>query len=135
MEHLRDQLEGHLSSTQEIAERWGIQTSSSTTQTNSAVPQPVLGPTANVPSLSNRGSTNYQSRLSRLRSLTLARPPRMRSGSGSGSGSAQASADIQSWLSAVENTRIESGRDFRNRFEPEENIEDNLISPEAPDES
>ena len=133
MEHLRDQLEGHLSSTQEIAERWGIQTSSSTT--NSAVPQPVLGPTANVPSLSNRGSTNYQSRLSRLRSLTLARPPRMRSGSGSGSGSAQASADIQSWLSAVENTRIESGRDFRNRFEPEENIEDNLISPEAPDES
>ena len=135
MEHLRDQLEGHLSSTQEIAERWGIQTSSSTTQTGSAVPQPVLGPTANVPSLSNRGSTNYQSRLSRLRSLTLARPPRMRSGSGSGSGSAQASADIQSWLSAVENTRIESGRDFRNRFEPEENIEDNLISPEAPDES
>ena len=133
MEHLRDQLEGHLSSTQEIAERWGIQTSSSTTQTT--VPQPVLGPTANVPSLSNRGSTNYQSRLSRLRSLTLARPPRMRSGSGSGSGSAQASADIQSWLSAVENTRIESGRDFRNRFEPEENIEDNLISPEAPDES
>ena len=134
MEHLRDQLEGHLSSTQEIAERWGIQTS--TTQTNSAVPQPVLGPTANVPSLSNRGSTNYQSRLSRLRSLTLARPPRMRSGSGSGSGSAQASADIQSWLSAVENTRIESGRDFRNRFEPEENIEDNLIdTPEAPDES
>ena len=135
MEHLRDQLEGHLSSTQEIAERWGIQTSSSTTQTGSTVPQPVLGPTANVPSLSNRGSTNYQSRLSRLRSLTLARPPRMRSGSGSGSGSAQASADIQSWLSAVENTRIESGRDFRNRFEPEENIEDNLISPEAPDES
>ena len=134
MEHLRDQLEGHLSSTQEIAERWGIQTSSSTTQTT--VPQPVLGPTANVPSLSNRGSTNYQSRLSRLRSLTLARPPRMRSGSGSGSGSAQASADIQSWLSAVENTRIESGRDFRNRFEPEENIEDNLIdTPEAPDES
>ena len=134
MEHLRDQLEGHLSSTQEIAERWGIQTSSSTTQTT--VPQPVLGPAANVPSLSNRGSTNYQSRLSRLRSLTLARPPRMRSGSGSGSGSAQASADIQSWLSAVENTRIESGRDFRNRFEPEENIEDNLIdTPEAPDES
>ena len=137
MEHLRDQLEGHLSSTQEIAERWGInsQTSSLSTQTNSTVPQPVLGPAANVPSLSNRGSTNYQSRLSRLRSLTLARPPRMRSGSGSGSGSAQASADIQSWLSAVENTRIESGRDFRNRFEPEENIEDNLISPEAPDES
>ena len=136
MEHLRDQLEGHLSSTQEIAERWGIQTSSSTTQTGPAVPQPVLGPSTNVPSLSNRGSTNYQSRLSRLRSLTLARPPRMRSGSGSGSGSAQASADIQSWLSAVENTRIESGRDFRNRFEPEENIEDNLIdTPEAPDES
>ena len=139
MEHLRDQLEGHLSSTQEIAERWGInsQTSSLTTQTNSTVPQPVLGPAANVPSLSNRGSTNYQSRLSRLRSLTLARPPRMRSGSGS----AQASADIQSWLSAVENTRIESGRDsfIQNRFEPEEpqNIEDNLIdtTPEAPDES
>ena len=55
MEHLRDQLEGHLSSTQEIAERWGInsQTSSLTTQTNSTVPQPVLGPAANVPSLSN----------------------------------------------------------------------------------
>ena len=127
-----------MSSTQEIAERWGIngQTSSSTAQTNS-VPQPVLGPTPNVPSLSNRGSTNYQSRLSRLRSLTLARPPRVRSGSGS----AQASADIQSWLSAVENTRIESGRDsfIRNRFEPEEpqNIEDNLIdtTPEVPDES
>ena len=127
-----------MSSTQEIAERWGIngQTSSSTAQTNS-VPQPVLGPTPNVPSLSNRGSTNYQSRLSRLRSLTLARPPRVRSGSGS----AQASADIQSWLSAVENTRIESGRDsfIRNRFEPEEpqTIEDNLIdtTPEAPDES
>jgi len=141
VEHLRDQLEGHLSSTQEIAERWGLngQTpSSSSTPQSSSVPQPVLGPSANVPSLPTRGSTNYQSRLSRLRSLTLARPPRMRSGSGS----AQASADIQSWLSAVENTRIESGRDsfIRNRFEPEEqpqHIEDNLIdtTPEAPEES
>ena len=130
-----------MSSTQEIAERWGLngQTpSSSSTPQSSSVPQPVLGPSANVPSLPTRGSTNYQSRLSRLRSLTLARPPRMRSGSGS----AQASADIQSWLSAVENTRIESGRDsfIRNRFEPEEqpqHIEDNLIdtTPEAPEES
>jgi len=137
VEHLRDQLEGHLSSTQEIAERWGIngQSSSSTTPSSSTVPQPVLGPT--VQNLSNRGTTNYQSRLSRLRSLTLARPPRVRSGSGS----AQASADIQSWLSAVENSRIESGRDsfIRNRFESEEpqNIDDNLIdtTPETPEES
>ena len=126
-----------MSSTQEIAERWGInsQSSSSTTPSSSTVPQPVLGPT--VQNLSNRGTTNYQSRLSRLRSLTLARPPRVRSGSGS----AQASADIQSWLSAVENSRIESGRDsfIRNRFESEEpqNIDDNLIdtTPETPEES
>merc|ERR1712131_572209 len=63
VEHLRDQLEGHLSSTQEIAERWGInsQSSSSTTPSSSTVPQPVLGPT--VQNLSNRGTTNYQSRL------------------------------------------------------------------------
>merc|ERR1712113_808252 len=110
---------------------------------NSSVPQPVLAPSSSVSvssgqnQLSNRGSTNYQGRLSRLRSLTLARPPRMRSGSGS----VQSSADIQSWLSST--TRVESGRDnplrdsfIRNRFESEEpqNIEDNLMdtTPEDP---
>ena len=132
-----------MSSTQEIAERWGIngQTSSSTAASSSnspQVPQPVLGPNpAHVQNLqnsvSNRGSTNYQSRLSRLRSLTLARPPRVRSGSGS----AQASADITNWLSGSRTERV------RNRFESNENepqnniIEDNLIdtTPETPEES
>ena len=132
-----------MSSTQEIAERWGInsQTSSSTSASSSntpQVPQPILGPNpANVQNLqnsvSNRGSTNYQSRLSRLRSLTLARPPRVRSGSGS----AQASADITNWLSGSRTERV------RNRFESNENepqnniIEDNLIdtTPETPEES